>query len=199
VAGDDPEVPRWIWDGFLDLLYPDRPFKNACLHAKRTGDLSKVIARLRESNSKRDIMLADLLAGAKLKRPRGNPRGKDPWVAHAVYLAHDHKLILRALRVFGGWKKKRDESIDDIVINGAIACMREQGYPMRPNEERFKQKVRDTLRRAQRPRKGGAEIDDYVKIGDIANMFFTDYPMRPDETNKVRTKPRRSRQTRKRK
>jgi hypothetical protein len=96
-------------------------------------------------------------------------------------------------------EKKRDESIDDIVINGAIACMREQGYPMRPNEERFKQKVRDTLRRAQRPRKGGAEIDDYVKIGDIANMFFTDYPMRPDETNKVRTKPRRSRQTRKRK
>lgn len=174
-------------------------FKNAFLHAKRTGDLSKVIARLRESNSKRDIMLADLLAGAKLKRPRGNPRGKDPWVAHAVYLAHDHKLILRALRVFGGWKKKRDESIDDIVINGAIACMREQGYPMRPNEERFKQKVSDTLRRAQRPRKGGAEIDDYVKIGDIANMFFTDYPMRPDETNKVRTKPRRSRQTRKRK
>ena len=87
MAGDDPEVPRWIWDGFLDLLDPDRPFKNAFLHAKRTGDLSKVIARLRESNSKRDRMLADLLEGAKLKRPRGNPRGQDPWVAHAVMLA----------------------------------------------------------------------------------------------------------------
>jgi hypothetical protein len=71
VAGDDPEVR----------------FRAAYLYAKRTGDLSKVIARLRESNSKRDRMLADLLEGAKLKRPRGNPRGQDPWVAHAVMLA----------------------------------------------------------------------------------------------------------------
>jgi hypothetical protein len=54
------------------------------------------------------------------------------------------------LRGSGRRRSKRGESIDDTLIKHAITEMREYA-PMLPNEERFKDKVRHALRRAQPP------------------------------------------------
>jgi hypothetical protein len=142
VAGDDPEVR----------------FRAAYLHAKRTGDHSKMIARLRETKSKRDSMIADVFEGAKLKRPRQPSRPADPWVRLAVLQARLRKLKLHIDAP--GRRSKRGENIDDTVIKLALTDMREHGCPMRPNKTAFETKVRNKLRRSQ-PRKGG---DDFATM-----------------------------------
>jgi hypothetical protein len=157
VASGDPEVPKYPFPfNFKGVrLSPHIRFKGACNHAQRTGDLSRVIALLRsyhpldKSNQDR---LADLLERAKLKRPPGNPRGPDGWVAFATRLARDQKQELHR----NGWKKSKGvgDTIDDVSIDSVIAFMREEDFPMRPNEAKFKGKVRTKLRRS----KGGAKI-----------------------------------------
>ena len=127
----------------------DDPFKGACLHARRSGDARVVIAMLRNHwrlNEWDQEMLADLLQGAKLKRPRGNPRGKDPWVAMAVAVAREHKQRLHRLN----WKKsKGGPSLLDVAIDSAIGYMQYE-YPMRPKQKNFRERVHTELRRARR-------------------------------------------------
>jgi hypothetical protein len=149
----DPEVPSHPFFGrFLEecrKLSPDR-FKNACLHAQRSGDLSPVIALLRSYHPLDKLdqnTLADLLQQAKLKRPRGNPRQGDPWVALATEVALEDKIFLPLY----GWKKSKGGSkIDDIAIDTAVAYMLKHGYPMRPDVETFKEKVRTKLHRGRK-------------------------------------------------
>jgi hypothetical protein len=143
----DPEVtnPVRTWTYTIE----NDPFKRACLHAKRSGDARAVIAMLRghwRLNEWDQEMLADLLEQAKLKRPHGNARGKDPWVALAVDVAREHKQQLYRL----GWTKGKGHSIDAIAIGTAVAYMQHCGYPMRPDEEMFKSRVRTELHRARK-------------------------------------------------
>jgi hypothetical protein len=206
VAGRDPKVPKHpiygMFEGVHELLLTNEDrFQIACLQARRSGDLGPVIALLRSYYplDKSIQRLADLLERAKLKRPRGNPRGEDPWVAFAADLArYDKKIMLPLLGRFGGWKKSKDVTVDDLVINRSISYMREHGYPMRPDEETFKDKVRNKLHQSRRPRKG--EIDEVVgtKIGDSAFFAYMQEQGSPNEEDRVRTK-RRSRPPRKRK
>jgi hypothetical protein len=171
------------------ITYEDR-IRYECLQAKRTGDLGSVIALLRESNQD---ALADLMQQVKVKRPRGNPRGADPWVSHAVLLAGIHKLGIRVDVPGRRPRSKRGENIDDTAIKLAVADMRKNGLPMRPDEDKFTEKVRNKLRRSQP--KGG---DDFATMLADASSAWSE--IRFGLYNYlVRTKPRRSRQPRKRK
>jgi hypothetical protein len=171
VAGRrDPEIPKHpflgVWEKFFELsLSDDDRLQHALRHAQRTGDLSKAVALARQTGQPG---LANGLQKLKLKRPSGNPNPQgDPWVWVASEVASYHKLML----YISGWKKSRGgDKIDDIVIGRALEYMREHGYPMRPDEDKFEDKVRTKLHQSHRPRKGDDGFAG-TKVGEDAITF----------------------------
>lgn len=131
----------------------DDPFIRACLNAKRTGKVG-LVTRLLRSDHQLGLWdkqaMANLLEQAKLKRPRGNARRKDPWVAEAVELARDQKQRLHR----GGWKKGKGRSIDDEAIDNAITLMMLNEAPEPPySVEKLIERVHTELHRSRQPRK----------------------------------------------
>jgi hypothetical protein len=137
-VGDVPEDKLRMLDGQAWL-------------SQRSGDLGPLIVLLRELKF---VGLADLMQRVRVIRPKGNRRGGDLWVAHAAELARHHK---RKLREFG-WKRKRGQKIEETAIKLAVADMRKDGLPVRPNENKFTTKVRNKLGHRQKASPEIAEL-----------------------------------------